>query len=165
MLLFMVFTLISLHWYKMHIIVNNIYVHIIKEGVMMGLNTKNAEVSILRVFINSRTVNVSGESHGYSVDIRCNEVFINEETKKEAEKICSWSLNYAPELMIYKFIKEKEPIIEFNASQYADGVYNINITNVFDKYLPFKKEYKESIERIKEEVVGRIIYLFKAYSL
>jgi hypothetical protein len=90
---------------------------------------------------------------------------MNEDIKAEAEKISAWSLNYAPELLAYKFIKEREPIIEFSASQFIAGNYKVKITNVFDQYLPYTEEYESSINRISKDIIGRVTYLFRAYSL
>jgi len=129
------------------------------------LNKRSGEVSILRVFINSRTVNPKDKSFGYSIDIQSNEVFVSEEIKEQVERISSWSLNYAPELTAYKFIKDKEPMIEITACQFAAGVYKVNVINAFEQYLPQKEQYEGCINTISKDIIGRIVYLFSAYSL
>jgi hypothetical protein len=129
------------------------------------LNKRSSEVIILRVFINSRTVNSKDKSFGYSIDIQTNDIFVSEEIKEQVEKISSWSLNYAPELIAYKFIRDKEPVIEITACQFAAGIYKVNVTNAFEQYLPQKEEYEGCVNTISKDIIGRIVYLFSAYSL
>ncbi|ERI90719.1 hypothetical protein HMPREF1982_03757 [Clostridiales bacterium oral taxon 876 str. F0540] len=128
-------------------------------------NTEADEVSILKIFVKSRTKNLDGEEYGYSIDIECCDVFLTDSIKQEIEKLSALLLSYAPEIQIYRHIKEQMPIMEFRASQYMPRLYKVNICTNFEEYMIKIKNYNDIVNLISKSIIERITYLFGAYSL
>jgi hypothetical protein len=128
-------------------------------------NTEADEVSILKIFVKSRTKDLEDEEYGYSIDIECCDVFLTDSIKQEIEKLSALELNYAPEIQIYRHIKEQLPIMEFKASQCMPKVYKVVICSTFEEYLVITKNYNDIVSLISKCIIERITYLFGAFSL
>jgi hypothetical protein len=126
---------------------------------------KKEEVSIIRIFVKSRTHNTEEDIYGFALDIECYDVFLTEAIKKEVEKLSALVLSYAPEILVYRHIKDREPIMEFKASQFLSGSYKVSVVTALEEYLRKVDNYNESISLISKGIIERISYLFGAYSL
>jgi hypothetical protein len=138
-----------------------------KEGFSMErvFTAKKEEVSIIRIFVKSRTHNSEEDVYGFALDIECYDVFLTDFIKEEVEKLSALVLSYAPEIQVYRHIKEREPIMEFKASQFLAGSYKVSVLTSFEEYLKKIKNYNETINLISKNIIERISYLFGAYSL
>jgi hypothetical protein len=126
---------------------------------------KKEEVSIIRIFVKSRTHNTEEDIYGFALDIECYDVFLTDAIKKEVEKLSALVLSYAPEILVYRHIKDREPIMEFTASQFLSGSYKVSVVTALEEYLRKVDNYNESISLISKGIIERISYLFGAYSL
>jgi hypothetical protein len=126
---------------------------------------KKEDVSIIRIFVKSRTHNAEEDVYGFALDIECYDVFLTDFIKEEVEKLSALVLSYAPEIQVYRHIKDREPIMEFKASQFLSGSYKVSVLTAFEEYLVKIKNYNETISLISKSIIERISYLFGAYSL
>jgi hypothetical protein len=138
-----------------------------KEGFEMErvYTARGEEVSVFRIFVKSRTHDVDKDSYGFAIDIECQDVFLTDYLKEEVEKLSALILSYAPEIQVYRHIKDREPIMEFKASQFLSGSYKINVFTSFQECLAKIQSYNDSINCISKSIIERICYLFGAYSL
>ncbi|MCM0650549.1 hypothetical protein NBE98_19470 [Clostridium swellfunianum] len=132
------------------------------EGVYTA---KREEVSIIRIFVKSRTHNAEEDRYGFALDVECYDVFLTDAIKEEVERLSALVLSYAPELQVYRHIKDKEPIMEFRASQAVAGCYKVSVATAFEEYLKKVKNYSDIISLISKGIIERISFLFGAYSL
>lgn len=123
------------------------------------------EVSIAKVFVVSKTRDDEADTNGFAINIECCDVFLTDLIKEEIEKITALTLSYAPELQVYRHIKDKDPILEFKASQFFAGSYKVSIVNSFEEHMLKKQNYRNSINIISKSIIERIVYLFSAFSL
>lgn len=138
-----------------------------KEGFYMErvFTAKKEEVSIIRIYVKSRTHNAEEDTYGFALDIECYDVFLTDFIKEEVEKLCALVLSYAPEIQVYRHIKERESIMELRASQFIAGSYRVSVLTPFEEYLNKIDNYNETISLISKNIIERISYLFGAYSL
>lgn len=127
--------------------------------------SQKEDVSIIRIFVKSRTHNAEEDVYGFALDIECYDVFLTDFIKEEVEKLSALVLSYAPEIQVYRHIKDREPIMEFKASQFLSGSYKVSVLTAFEEYLVKIKNYNETISLISKSIIERISYLFGAYSL
>jgi hypothetical protein len=132
------------------------------EGVY---NVSGGEVSVIKVFVKSRTVDSTDGTYGYAVDVQCYDVFLTEAIKERIEQLSILVLSYGPEIQIYRYIKDKEAIFEFKASQVLPGSYRINVINSLEEYMSDVDEYGAMITAVSKDLIERIVYLFGAYSI
>lgn len=144
-----------------------ICIYSLKEGFKMGIiyNIMGEEVSIAKVFVVSKTIDLKEDKYGFAINIECFDVILTDFIKKEIEKMSALVLSYAPELQVYKHIKEKTPILEFKASKIPAGHYKINISNPFEEYMLKKKSYQDTLSLIRKSMIERITYLFSSLCL
>jgi hypothetical protein len=135
-----------------------------EEGYVMEnpYSKKEKAVLIMKVYIDNNDIK---KDKKYSIDIECFDVFLTEFTKKQVEKLCSIVINSAPEIQIYRHIKERKAIFEFSASQYLKGSYKVTVGTAFKDYIENIKGFNKIIENISRSIVERIIYIFTAYSI
>jgi hypothetical protein len=138
-----------------------------KEGFHMAghYTTRGEEVSIIRIFVKNRTHDGNTDSYGFDLDIECYDVFLTDLIKVEVERLSSLVLSYAPEIQVYRHIKDREPIMEFTATQVLSGSYKVKVETAFEEYLKKVKNYSDTISLISKGIIERIVYLFGAYSL
>lgn len=126
---------------------------------------KGKAVSIMKVYLRNKNKEKNKKFPTYSIDIECFDVFLTDYMKKQVEKLCATVLNNAPEIQIYRHIKERIAIIEFSASQYLKGSYKVTVGTEFQDYVKNIKDFNNSIDIISKSIIERIIYIFTAYSL
>lgn len=126
---------------------------------------KGEEVSIIRIYVKSRTHDAKEDIYGFAIDIECYDVFLTDTIRQEVEKLSALILSYAPEIQVYRHIKEREPIMEFRASQILTGSYKVSVLTSFEEYLRKINNYNDTISLISKGIIERISYLFGAYSL
>ena len=133
-----------------------------KGGLNMAVfyNTIKEKVSVAKVFVVSKTIDLKNDIYGFGINVECYDVFLNNFIKKEIEKISALVLSYAPELQVYKHIKEKAPILEFMVSKYPNGDYKIDVSSPFEEYILKKKSYYHLLSIISKSLIERIKYLF-----
>jgi hypothetical protein len=138
-----------------------------KEGFHMvrDYTTRREEVSIIKIYIKNRTHDVKKDIFGFDFDIESYDVFLTELIKTEVERLSALVLSCAPELQVYRHIKNREPIIEFTASQVLSGNYKVSVATAFEEYLRKVENYSDTISLISKGIIERIRYLFGAYSL
>jgi hypothetical protein len=123
------------------------------------------EVSIIRIFVKSRTYDADKDVYGFAIDIECYDVFLTDIIKQEAEKLSALVLSYAPEIQVYRHIKDREPIMEFRASQVMPSTYKVTVITPFEEQLKKINNYNDVISLISKGIIERISYLFGVYSL
>jgi hypothetical protein len=128
-------------------------------------SNKATDVSIIKIFVKSRTKDSENNEYGYAIDIECCDVFLTDFIKEEVEKLSALVLSYAPEILIYRHIKDREPIMEFRASQFLPKSYKVAIISNFEEYLTEINCYSNTINLLSKAIIERISYLFGAYSL
>lgn len=138
-----------------------------KEGTIMRqmYNAIGEEVCISRVFVQKGRRDIKKDTYGYAINIECYDVFLTDTIKEEIEKLSAFTLSYAPEIQVYKHIKDNTPILEFRASQFLGGNYKVNIIHPFEEYMIKKENYTNSLNFISKCIIERIIYLFSAFSV
>lgn len=138
-----------------------------KEGILMRqmYNTIGEEVCISRVFVQKERRDVEKDTYGYCINIECYDAFLTDTIKEEIEKLSAFTLSYAPEIQIYRHIKDSIPILEFRASQSLGGNYKINIINPFEEYMIKNRIYNNSLNFISKCIIERIEYLFSTFSV
>jgi hypothetical protein len=138
-----------------------------KEGFHVERNytTRREEVSIIKIFIKDRTHDTTRDIHRFDFDIECYDVFLTDLIKSEVEKLSALILSCAPEIQVYRYIKDREPIMEFSASQLLSGNYKVRVATAFEDYLRKVENYSDTISLISKGIIERISYLFGAYSL
>lgn len=136
-----------------------------KEGlVMQNTYTKcEKDVTIMRVFLRNNENNK--KQHKYSIDIECFDIFLNDFMKKQIEKLCTIVLSSAPEIQIYRYMKEETAIIEFTASHKIKNKFKVTAGTVFKDYIKNLKEFNSTIDIISKSIIEKIVDIFTAYSL
>lgn len=129
------------------------------------LASKKNEVSIARVYVKSRTKNLSEGRYGFAIDVECFDVFLTDSIKSEIEKLCAFVLNYVPEINVYRHIKDRCEILEFYASQFLPGSYKVSIVTPFEQYIEDTDNYNSIVTMISKSLIERLTYLFSAFSL
>lgn len=138
-----------------------------KEGSNVESNyiKRGKAVSIMKVYIKGKNKENNKDLPAYSIDIECFDVFLTDFTMKQVEKLCAIVLSSAPEIQIYKHIKERIAILEFSASQQLKGSYKVTVGTNFKEYIKNTKAFKNTIDIISKSIIEKIIYIFTAYSL
>ncbi|MFL0269750.1 hypothetical protein [Candidatus Clostridium radicumherbarum] len=121
------------------------------------------DVTIMKVFLRNNEDNK--KHHKYSIDIECVDIFLNDFMKKQIEKLCSIILCSAPEIQIYRYMKEETAIIEFTASHKMKNKFKVTAGTVFKDYINNIKDFNSTIDIISKSIVEKIVYIFTAYSL
>lgn len=130
-------------------------------------NQGGKPVSIIKVYVKNKNncTSNAGSIAGYSIDVECFDVFLTDFTKKHLENLCAIVLNAASEIQIYRFIKDRNPIIEFSAKQIAKGNYKVTVATAFIECIKNTKNFNTTINLISKSIIERIIHLFTAYSV
>ncbi len=128
-------------------------------------SSKREEVSIIRIYVKSRTYDADKDVYGFAIDIECYDVFLTDCIKQEVEKLSALVLSYAPEIQVYRHIKDREPIMEFRASQVMASSYKVSVLTSFEEQLIKVNNYNDVINIISKGIIERISYLFGAFSL
>jgi hypothetical protein len=136
-----------------------------KEGLKMQstFNKCEKDVTILKVFLRNNEDNK--KQHKYSIDIECFDIFLNDFMKKQIEKLCSIVLSSAPEIQIYRYMKEETAIIEFTASHKLKNKFKVTVGTAFKDYINNIKDFNNTIDIISKSIIEKIVYIFTAYSL
>ncbi|MFL0246872.1 hypothetical protein [Candidatus Clostridium stratigraminis] len=122
-----------------------------------------SDVTIMKVFLRNNDGNK--KQHNYSIDIECFDIFLNDFMKKQIEKLCTIVLSSAPEIQIYRFMKEETAIIEFTASHKIKNKFKVTAATVFKDYVKNLKDFNSTIDIISKSIIEKIVYIFTAYSL
>lgn len=125
-------------------------------------NNVEKAVLIMKVYIDN---NDTKADKRYTINIECIDAFLTEFTRKQIEKLCAIVINSAPEIQIYRHIKERIAIFEFSASQLLKGSYKVTVGTAFKDYIENIKGFNKIIDNISKSIVERIIYIFTAYSI
>jgi|GEM_PF-3077562 len=138
-----------------------------KEGIAMQNTYTNYErdVTIMRVYLKNNEKENNKQIPKYSIDIECFDMFLNDFMKRQIEKLCSIVLSSAPEIQIYKYMKEETAIIEFTASHQIKNKYKVTAGTVFKDYINNIKDFNSTVDIISKSIVEKIVYIFTAYSL
>lgn len=122
-------------------------------------------VSIMKIYIKNTKKEINKNLPSYSIDIECFDVFLTDFTKRQVEKLCGIVLSSAPEIQIYRHVRDRIAIIEFSASQLLKGSYKVTVGTAFKDYVNNIKGFNNTIDIISKSIIERIIYIYTAYSL